>query len=261
MPVVYDASFLVVTLLLTVRLAVVAALLPLISGRTVPVLWRLALAGVVAAACAPAVLADTPELPAVLTWQLMVREAITGAVIGLLLSFAVGIPFAAVRFAGQIIGVQIGFSMVNTVDPQGGAQVTVLAQLYYLLAVLLFFAFDLHHLLVGTLVQSCRLAPLFGTVDGTAGSWLLVQEFGEFFKLGLILATPTVLVLLLVSASMGFVVKTVPQINILVVGFPIQIAVGLAVMGLSLVFFGRVVSSVFLGMEEQLGQLLQALRV
>jgi len=260
-PVVYDASFLVIAFLLTVRLAVVAALLPLISGRTVPVLWRLALAAVVAAACTPAVVAETPSLPEVLTWQVLAREAFTGALVGVTLSFAVGIPFAAVRFAGQLIGVQIGFSMVNTIDPQGGAQVTVLAQLYYLLAVLLFFAFDLHHVLVGVLVQSARVAPLFGSVDGRAASWLLVEEFGEFFRLGLILATPTVLVLLLVSASMGFVVKTVPQINILVVGFPIQIAVGLAVIGLSLVFFGRVLSGLFLGMEEQLGRVLAALSV
>lgn len=261
MPATYDASQLLVVFLLTVRLSVVAALLPLISGRTVPVLWRLALAAVVAAACAPAVAAQTAAIPDVLTWQLLVREALTGALVGVVLSFAVGIPFAAVRFAGQIIGVQIGFSMVNTVDPQGGAQVTVLAQLYYLLAVLLFFAFDLHHLLVGALVESCRVAPLFGGVDGRAGAWLVVTEFAEFFKLGLIIAAPTVLVLLLVSAAMGFVVKTVPQINILVVGFPIQIAVGLVMIGLSLVFFSRVVSGVFQGMEEQLGRLLAALRV
>lgn len=259
MPTTYDVSHLVVIFLLTVRLSVVAALLPLINGRSVPVLWRLALAGVVAAACAPAVVADAGALPAELTWHLLVREALTGALVGVLLSFAVGIPFAAVRFAGQIIGVQIGFSMVNTVDPQGGAQVTVLAQLYYLLAVMLFFAMDLHHLLVGLLVESCRVAPLFGGVDAGAGAWLTVQEFGEFFKLGFIVATPTVLVLLLVSAAMGFVVKTVPQINILVVGFPIQIAVGLVMIGLSLVFFSQVFTEVLGGMEAQLTRLLAAM--
>lgn len=256
-----DLTLLLVGFLLMIRLTVIAAMLPLISGRSVPVLWRLGLAAVVAAACAPAVAAETAAMPATLTWYALVREAVTGAMIGALTAFVVGIPFAAVRFAGQIIGVQIGFSMVNTVDPQGGAQVTVLAQLYYLLAVMLFFALDLHHLLIGVLVESCRLAPLFGSVDGRAGCWLVVAEFGDFFRAGLLAAAPTVIVLLLVSAAMGFVVKTVPQINILVVGFPIKIAVGLVMVGVSLAFFSQIVLGLFSGLEGQLSRLLTELRI
>ncbi len=259
MPISFDITVFVVAMVLTLRISILAALLPLISGRTVPVIWRLALAGVIAAACAPTVAMQLPPGPLNLTWGMLVMEALHSFTVGILISFVLGIPFAAVRFAGQIIGVQIGFSMVNTVDPQGGAQVTVLAQLYYLMAVILFFALDIHHLLIRLFVESCYIAPIFGAVDGRAGAWFAVSEFGEFFKLGFIVASPVVIVLLLVSAAMGFVVKTVPQINILVVGFPIKIAVGLAVFGASLVFFSRIFTNLILGMEDKLMQMMMAL--
>ena len=103
------------------------------------------------------------------------------------------------------------------------------------------------------LVAIAAIVPLAALVDVLARATGIAPDDWT-----LKLALP---VLLLVSASMGFVVKTVPQINILVVGFPIQIAVGLAVIGLSLVFFGRVLSGLFLGMEEQLGRVLAALSV
>jgi flagellar biosynthetic protein FliR len=260
MPAVFDATFLVVTVLLTLRLSVIAALLPLISGRTVPVVWRLTLCGVVAAAAAPVVAETLPPGGLVLTWETLLLEAGNSVVVGMMVAFVMGIPFAAVRFAGQIIGVQIGFSMVNTIDPQSGIQASVLAQFYYLLAVILFFAMDLHHLLIRVLVETCYVVPLFGEVAGRAGAWQVVSTFGEFFKMGFVIATPVVIVLLLISAAMGFVVKTVPQINILIVGFPIKIAVGLAAMGASLVFFGRIVTGLMEGMEADLYELLAALR-
>jgi len=67
-------------------------------------------------------------------------------------------------------------------------------------------------------------------------------------------------VLLLVSASMGIVVKTVPQINVLVVGFPIKISVGLITLGLSLVFFRQILITLMGGMDDQLSQLLLAMK-
>lgn len=260
MPTTFDVTMLVVTVLLTLRLSILAAVLPLISGRTVPVIWRLALCAVVAVAAAPIAAAELPPGPLVLTWESLLGEAARSLMIGALMAFVVGIPFAAVRFAGQVIGVQIGFSMVNTVDPQSGIQASVLAQLHYLLAVMLFFAMDLHHLLIRVMLETARVAPLFGAIDGRSGSWFLVEGFSEFFRIGFVIAAPVIIVLLLISACMGFVVKTVPQINVLVVGFPIKIAVGLAMVGASMMFFGRIFTGLMTDMETQLMELLAALQ-
>ena len=253
-----SANFLIVTAVLALRLSVLAALLPLVSGRSVPVLWRLALAATLAAALAPAIAPNVDPGSIELTWHGLAAEAARSLIIGVVMSFVIGIPFAAVRFAGQIIGVQIGFSLVNTLDPQGGGQLSVLASVYYIVAVLLFFTADAHHVLIAAMTESCNLLPVFAPLSPDAALWLVIKEFGAFFRLGLIISSPVVVVLLLVSATMGFVVKTVPQINILVVGFPVKIAVGLAMFGLSMVFFGQVMGSLINGMETHLMDVLRA---
>ena len=79
------------------------------------------------------------------------------------------------------------------------------------------------------------------------------------FNMGLRLAAPVVLVLLLVSGTMGVIVKTIPQMNVLVVGFPVKIGVGIMTVGLSLVFFREIVVDLFAGMDDQLSRLLSAL--
>jgi flagellar biosynthetic protein FliR len=255
-----DLTWVIVGFVLTLRLSILAAVLPLLSGLSVPPIWRLALAACLAATTAPAVAADLPPGSFDLSWTGLAAEALRSLAVSALLAFVVGIPFAAVRFAGTMIGVQIGFGMVNTLDPQSGGQLSVLANLYYLLAVLLFFALDGHHTLVGAMVQSCRIVPPFAPVEVSAGSWLTVENFAAFFAIGLRVAAPVILVLLMVSVAMGFIVKTVPQFNILVVGFPIKIAVGLAALGVSLTFFGQVFQSLVGGMEQELGSLLGALQ-
>ena len=104
------------------------------------------------------------------------------------------------------------------------------------------------------------MLPPFAALDGGAGSWLVLQEFGAVFLLGLKLAAPCVIVLLLVSATMGVIVKTVPQINVLMVSFPLRIAAGLLTIGLSLVFFTETFVDALQGLDGQFARLFLALR-
>lgn len=208
---------------------------------------------------APAVMETVPASSIDLSLGGLVLEAVRSLVIGLLLGFTLNLVFTAVRFAGSVAGIQIGFAIVNSFDPQSGGQVSVVSQFYYLLAVLLFFVTGAHHLLVGAMFHSCTAVPPFGTLHAAEGAWYLLEQFGSVFVIGLRMAAPVVIVLLLVSASMGVVVKTVPQLNVLVVGFPIKIAVGLIVLGLSLVFFRTLAVSMMAGLEGSLAGLLGAM--
>ncbi|MFO7653886.1 MAG: flagellar biosynthetic protein FliR [Candidatus Krumholzibacteriia bacterium] len=255
-----DVTQLLVAAALTLRFGVVIATLPLLDLRAVPAVWRLALAGVLGAALAPSVAATLPPGGVSITWASLAAEAARSLLVGVLLAFALNLAFTTVRYAGQIAGTQIGFAIVNSFDPQSGAQISVLSHLYYMLAVLLFFAVDAHHVLITALYRTGTDLPLFAPLDPAAGAWLLVQDYGRVFTLGLRIAAPVVLVLLLVSATMGVIVKTVPQINVLVVGFPIKIATGLAVFGLSLVFFREVYLALLGGLDESLGRMILALR-
>ena len=259
-PVTVDAGWLLLTALLALRLSVILALLPLLSGRSVPVLWRLAVAVALAAAAAPAAAAALPPGPLVLSWPLVAGEGLRSLLVGALLAFVVGIPLAAVRFAGAVIGIQVGFSMVNTIDPAGAGRISVLGNLYYLLGVLLLFALDAHHAVVRVLVASCRLVPPLAPWQPAGGAWWVLRDFGRFFGLGLQVAAPVIAASLLVSVAMGFIVKTVPQFNILVAGFPVKIAVGLLALGLSLTYYGQVMGHLLAQMGDDLGRLLAALQ-
>jgi flagellar biosynthetic protein FliR len=244
----------------TLRFSILAATLPFLGIRNVPPTWRLALAVVVAMAVTPMVAGSlTPGEP-VVTWSVLIAEAVRSLLVGALLAFVVMIPLAAMRLAGDLIGLQIGFGIVNTIDPLSSTQVSVLGELYYLLGAVIFFAVDAHHTVLAALVQSCTLLPLFAPLQPSAGAWFLLRDFGQIFRIGLQVGAPCIIVLLLLSAVMGVIVKTVPHINILIVGFPLRIAAGLFVMGLSLMFFGDNLVPLLQGMEGRITMLLGALR-
>lgn len=255
-----DINLLAVSGALAVRFAVLAATLPLLELRTVPPLWRFGLAACFSAALAPGIAAGLAPGTLDLSWSSLVMEALRSLVVGALLGFTVNLVFTAVRFAGSVAGMQVGFAIVNAFDPMSNSQISVISQLYYLTSVLIFFAVGAHHILVTAMFQSCLVVPPYAPVDPAAGAWHVVQEFSQVFSLGLRIAAPVIVVLLLVSASMGVVVKTVPQINVLVVGFPVKIAVGLVTLGLSMVFFKDVTLAMFEGMDDRLAAALLAMR-
>ena len=256
----FDLTLLAITAALAVRFGVLAATLPLLDMRSVPPLWRVALAVSFAAALAPGIATTIPAGTVSLAWPSLVMECVRSLVVGALLGFTINLVFTAVRYAGSIAGMQIGFAIVNSFDPMSNSQISVISQFYYLLAVLLFFTTGAHQILVVAMFQSCLAVPPFATGDPVGGAWYLVREFGMIFGLGLKIAAPVVIVLLLVSASMGVIVKTVPQLNILVVGFPIKIGVGLITVGLSLVFFRQVTTTVMSGMQDRLAEMLLAMQ-
>lgn len=255
-----DIQVLAVGAALAIRFAVLAATLPLLDLRSVPPVWRVALAICFSALLTPAVNAGLAPGTLDLSWQGLVLEAAKSVVLGALMGFTVNLVFTAVRYAGSIAGMQIGFAIVNAFDPMTMSQVSIIAQLYYIMAVLLFFVTGAHQILVAAMFQSCVVVPPFVGLDPAAGSWFLLKEFGTIFELGLRISAPIVVVLLLVSAAMGVVVKTVPQLNVLAVGFPIKIGVGLITFGLSLVFFREVAVGLMARLPDQLDQVLMALR-
>ncbi|HOX26424.1 MAG TPA: flagellar biosynthetic protein FliR [Candidatus Krumholzibacteria bacterium] len=254
-----DTRLVLCVAILALRLAVLLAMAPLMDDRSVPLLWRLAVAVPLAWALAPAALPHLAALPVALSWPLLALEAVNSLIVGALLTFAMNLVFALVRFAGAIVGMQVGFAIVNAYDPQTDSQISIIGHFYYLLAVLLFFALDAHHGVLRALVSSLAVAPPFSTPDYGAASLILLQAYSQVFALGLQAAAPVVLVLLLASAAMGVIVKTAPQIHVLVVGFPVQIAAGVFVLGASLLHFQGVVTRALSSTGDLLERLLAAL--
>jgi len=148
--------------------------------------------------------------------------------IGLIFGTAVSLFFGAVQFAGQILGQQIGLAIAGVIDPISNVRVSALGQLKYILAVGVFVAANLHLELVAVIRRSFELVPVGSTLAWPQVSELLVRGLGgTMWQFALRVALPGMLGLFLVTVGLGFVSRSVPEINIFIVGFGLQALVGI----------------------------------
>lgn len=145
--------------------------------------------------------------------------------IGLLLGFGATLPVAGMQIGGRVVAQQIGFGLAEVFNPsqeQGG----IVSQLFYLMAILVFVLFDGHRLLLLTLVESFdRVPPGMFRFDGAVVD-LIIGLLGSMLTLALKVAAPLLCLVLLQTIAIGFIARTVPQMNILSVGFAIRILLG-----------------------------------
>jgi flagellar biosynthetic protein FliR len=194
---------------------------------------------------------------------LALASAVGGEVFaGLIIGYTAYLLFTGIQMAGQIIDIQIGFGLVNVIDPAGGQQVSILGQFYYLIAMLFFLAVDGHHALIKALGDSFSLLPAggIGWLDQAAKAGpLLAGFFTKLFVIAFQVAAPSVAVLFLTNLSMGLLSRTIPQMNVFIVGMPLNIIVGLLVTILSLRLLGTVLTTVSSQVGSSAFRLLQAL--
>ncbi len=177
--------------------------------------------------------------------------------IGIIIGFAGSLIFAGVQMAGQLVGFQMGFAIVNVFDPVTSSQVSILAQFQYLFAVLLFLALDGHHVYLSAVADSYRLVLPFGFEFSGELARSIAGLAKGLFIIAVKVAAPAVAVLLMVDIGFGLIARTVPQMNILIVGFPVKIAMGLIGIGLALPLVSRMMGSVFIGFGDRIGDLLR----
>jgi len=177
-----------------------------------------------------------------------------------MLGFAIGlvgkIMFGIVQFSGQIAGEQMGFGLINTLDPSAMHQISVVAEMQYILAVLVFLVADFHHLVIKVLSASFRiLSP--GQAMSNPGVLEYFLRLGEtMFELSLQFAMPVVIVIFSVNIGMAMIGRAVPQVNIFLESFPIRIISGLIVLTASLGFLVRLWIKMFEDLGYSLGELL-----
>lgn len=155
----------------------------------------------------------------------MLSELILGMIAGLLLQMV----FATVQFAGEQMAFSMGFTMASVVDPSSGANMPITSQILYLLALLFFLAFDGHHLLLLFLGQSLGYIELGGFYPGENFMRYTITSMISIFVIGFAMAFPVLAINLLADLIFGLLMKTMPQFNLLVVGFPIKITLAFVV--------------------------------
>jgi len=249
----------VALVLVLARVVGLAVLAPVLGSRMVPARVRIALVVFLSLAMLPTIAHGSSALPALdSTVELLLAIAVETA-IGLLLGLVAQLVFGAVQMAGELAGMQMGLGMASLIDPQSHDRVVVLAQWQGAFALLLFLAVDGHHLLIEAVAESFRRVPPGATGIAAAGFGMAVSFAGQLFVLALKLAAPVLILVLLVNAGLGALGKLVPQLNVMVVGFPINVAAGFFILALSQPFALRLLEGAFANLGQSLGAVIDVL--
>ncbi|HOB81326.1 MAG TPA: flagellar biosynthetic protein FliR [Peptococcaceae bacterium] len=177
---------------------------------------------------------------------------------GLTLAFIVQLVFAAVQLAGQIIDTQMGFGMMNVVDPLSGTQAPLLGNFKYILAILVFLQIDGHHLFIQAVYDSYRVFPVgesFLLSPNFIPSFVLY--FGNVFLIGCKLGMPIVGTLLVTDFVLGVMARTVPQMNIFMVGLQVKILIGFFVLLVTVPLFIYLLNASFSDLFTKIYEIIQ----
>jgi len=212
-----------------IRVGALFFLLPFFGARNIPSLWKAGLSLVTALILFP-VVPPPPVFPR--TVLEVVMGIASEVLLGFVLAIGVKMLFAAVELAGQFMGFQMGFNMASAMDPETGGQSTVISQFLYLFTILIFFSVNGHHMFIRALAASFYKVPPDSFHLDTPVVGALVRVSSDMFLIALKMAAPIMVALFLSHLSLGIVARTVPQVNVLMIGLPLNIFLGMILFSL-----------------------------
>lgn len=217
-------------------------LAPVFGARGVPLTVKLGLAAGLSIVLYPLLSASVRDLPTGLLpiIALILKETIVGLVMGYIISLITAI----MQGAGELIDFQMGFLMGNTIDPIYGMQSPLTGNFLMVLATMLLLALDGHHYIIGAMVKSYQYIPINPPVL-SEGMVYYINITAQVFALSLQVSLPVYGALFLANIGVGLLSKTVPQLNIFSVLFPVKIIFGFIILYLAIPFFGETVSQIF----------------
>jgi flagellar biosynthetic protein FliR len=164
----------------------------------------------------------------------------------------------AFTFAGRLLDVQVGFSLVRVFDPLSNTRGAVITTAIDQVGVLLFFLLNVHHVLLRGLAWSIERYPLGRAWPLASAVGPLLKQVSSMFVLGLALAAPVVFCLLLVELALAVIAHSLPQMNMLVIGFPIKIVVGMVALALWAPEMNAAVARIYQSIYSSWNQMLGA---
>ncbi|ODA42508.1 flagellar biosynthetic protein FliR [Desulfosporosinus sp. BG] len=217
-------------------------LAPVFGARGVPGVVKLGLAASLSVIVYPLISAAKPSIPLELLpyVAVVIKEVLVGLVIG----FLIYTMTAVLVGAGQLIDFQMGFTMGAAIDPVYGVQTPMMGNFQMVLATMLLLATNSHHYLIAAMVKSYAYIPLNPSTLPSNFAFY-AQLVAHVFALAIQMALPVFGALLVSDVGVGLLSRTVPQLNIFSVVFPVKIIFGFIILFLSLPFFGEAVSHLF----------------
>lgn len=223
---IFTETFVVGFILLFFRFAALFMAVPIFSHQNIPMNIKAALAfffTIVFYASMPAV-EITIDIPTIIL--AILSEFMLGLVVGIILLLAYNI----ITFAGGIISFMMGFSMASAIDPQTGVSMPIISQFLSLMGLMVLLALDLHHWVLLFVESSLQKIPLGGFVMSQEIFYYVMHATSNMLMVGFMIAFPILALSWLADVIFGMLMKTMPQFNLLVIGFPIKIMVAFVVL-------------------------------
>lgn len=216
-------------------------LFPLFGVTFFPTKLKIIISLVIALVLTPVLTFKLPSL----TDVNIVKILISDFIFIFLVSLIFRIILAGMQLGGELVGIQMGFGVSQTIDPVSGFSIPVISQFVYIIFLLLFFSFDFHHQLIYFLYQSFEKIP--------PGSFILKGEMGVFiikkskliFELSIKFLAPLLVFMMLIYVSLAVIGRLIPQINIIFVAFPLITGLGILFFGLMLAILPRIMYPYF----------------
>jgi flagellar biosynthetic protein FliR len=242
-------------LLVFIRTSAMLFVFPVFSAQQIPIMVRIGLAGIISFVLYRALplTAPLPDLGS------LAGAVVSQVVLGLVVGFVAYLVFMGIQFAGEILDIQIGFAVANIISPQTQQQVTVLGEFELTLATLVFLISNSHLLMLQGIGGSFNLVPLpYITLDpGVAGNAIVFLE--QAFLIVFQIAAPAAVSLFIVNVALGLMARVAPQMNVFVVGFPLQIGVGLFMLAVSVPLLVGVAPSLFDDSARHMDQIMRGM--
>lgn len=225
-PQIFSDTYIVGFILLFFRFGALFMAVPIFSHNSIPMNVKAALAFFFTIVFYPSM----PPLEIPITMPSIVVAILGELLFGLAIGVVLQIAFNAITFAGGQISFMMGFSMASAIDPQTGVSMPIISQFLSLIALMILFAIDMHHWMLLFIDSSLEKIPLGGFLMSENLFKYIIMATSNMFMVGFMIAFPIIALSWLADVIFGMLMKTMPQFNLLVIGFPIKIMVSFVVL-------------------------------
>lgn len=223
---IFNETYIVGFILLFFRFAALFISVPIFSHKNIPMKIKASMAFFFTIVF----YSSMPPLSIAINVPSIVLAILSELMLGLVVGIVLLLAYHVITFAGGIISFMMGFSMASAIDPQSGISMPIISQFLSLLALMILLSLNLHHWVLLFVDASLRKVPLGGFVMSEDIFNYIIHATSNMFLVGLVIAFPIIALSWLADVIFGMLMKTMPQFNLLVIGFPIKIIVSFGVL-------------------------------
>jgi flagellar biosynthetic protein FliR len=223
---VFTETYVVGFMLLFFRFAALFLAVPIFSHKNIPMNIKASMAFFFAIVF----YSSMPPLQIAINVPTIVLAILSEFLLGLVVGIVLQLAYNVITFAGGMISFMMGFSMASAIDPQTGVSMPIISQFLSLMGLMVLLALNLHHWVLLFVDSSLKVVPLGGFIMSKDLFHYIIKATSNMFLVGFMIAFPIIALSWLADVIFGMLMKTMPQFNLLVIGFPIKIMVAFAVL-------------------------------